>query len=312
MTRRHPLITLRLLALFILFAFAKHAFAHGHQGSLQRQQDRALQAQLQRVVKSHPRWQKLARQGRLALGVVDLSGEQPRYAQVNGEVMMYAASLPKIAVLLAAYAAIENGELDESEALQRDLGAMIRVSSNGAATRVIDRLGISKIAETLSDPRYGFYDANSGGGLWVGKRYAKSGPRLPDPVNGISHGATVEQVCRFYYLLSEGQLINAQRSQQMLADLADPAISHKFVRSLKQRAPEARLYRKSGTWRDYHADSVLVQDDEWRNYILVAMVQSDEGKAVMAEIVPEIEALLQPGANAVASVEPEAAEAVSG
>ena len=36
-----------------------------------------------------------------------------------------------------------------------------------------------------------------GGGLWVGKRYAAAGKRLPDPMNGLSHGATVEQVSRF-------------------------------------------------------------------------------------------------------------------
>ena len=40
--------------------------------------------------------------------------------------------------------------------------------------------------------------------------------------------------------------------------LGDPGIDHKFVRTLKRLAPEAELYRKSGSWRDWHADSVLV------------------------------------------------------
>jgi beta-lactamase class A len=159
---------------------------------------------------------------------------------------------------------------------------------------MIDRVGgLKAVNRVLQDPHYGLYDPKGSGGLWVGKRYAKSGPRLPDPVYGISHGATVDQACRFYYLLAGGRLISPEASREMLELLADPGLKHKFVAPLIQRAPKARLHRKSGTWKQWHADSVLVWGPDWRRYILVAMVQSKDGEQILRKLVPEIESVLQ-------------------
>jgi beta-lactamase class A len=184
--------------------------------------DAELQAQLEARLKQNPEWARLISRKKMAIGLVDLSGEIPRFARVNGDKMMYAASLPKIAILLGAYASFEDGSLEETTAVHKDLGDMIRVSSNAAATRLIDQIGMKKIQSVLKDPQYGFYEEKRGGGLWLGKRYARTGPRVGDPVNNISHGATATQVCRFFYLLSTGRLISPERSEKMPADLADP------------------------------------------------------------------------------------------
>jgi len=251
-----------------------------------------LQRQLQQLVNKNPSWKTLVAQKRMAVGVVDLSGEQPRFARINGNNMMYAASLPKIAILLAAYVSFEDGSLVETDEVHADLTAMIRVSNNAAATRMIDRIGLPRIGEILSDPSFGFYDESRGGGLWVGKRYSSNTERRGDPIHNISHGASVTQVCRFYYLLAEGRLVNPARSAQMLQELSDPKLHHKFVRELDQLAPEATIFRKSGTWRNYHSDSVMVLGNQWRNYILVAMVESPDGEKIIQKILPKVEALL--------------------
>lgn len=258
--------------------------------------DPALQAALERKVYGNAVWRRLADRRRLAIGVVDLGRHDtsPGFARINGNQMMYAASLPKIAILLAAYVSIEDGSLAETDALHQDLTDMIRVSSNAAATRVLDAVGMKKIEQVMRDPQYGFYDEARGGGLWVGKRYASTGPRRGDPLLNISHGATVTQVCRFYYQLAEGHLINAERSAEMLADLSDPGIHHKFVAAIEHRAPLARVFRKSGTWQNWHADSVLVQGPDWRNYILVALVESPDGEAILRELLPAVEDILHP------------------
>lgn len=228
----------------------------------------------------------------MAVGVVDLSDPKgAHFASINGNDMMYAASLPKIAVLLAAFDAFEDGSLQESEAVYDDLNAMIRVSSNLAATRMIDRLGLNKIAAVVTDPRYRLYDQTKGGGLWVGKRYARSGERHPDPLLGLSHAATVNQVCRFYYLLASGKIINPTRSAEMLEILSNSMIHLKFVKVLEKRAPQARLFRKSGTWRNFHADSVLVWGPQ-RRYILVGLVQDDAGERILENLVPEVDGLV--------------------
>ena len=255
--------------------------------------DADFQRALELVLNENPEWRRLIERRRLAVGVVDLSPQTPKYARVNGNRMMYAASLPKIAILLAAYVSFEDGSLAETAEIHQDLQDMIRRSSNSAATRVLDAVGMAKLEQVMRDPRFGFYDEDRGGGLWVGKRYASSGVRRGDPLFNVSHGATVTQVARFYYLLANKRLINEHRSEQMLADLSDPGIHHKFVAEIEQRAPRARLFRKSGTWREYHSDSVLVQGPNWRNYILVALVQSEDGEEILRNLVPVVETLLQ-------------------
>jgi beta-lactamase class A len=200
--------------------------------------------------------------------------------------------LPKIAILLSAYASFEDGSLPETDSAHEDLRNMIRVSSNEAATRMIDSVGMPKIEAVMRDPHFGFYDEARGGGLWVGKRYASTGIRRGDPLYNISHGATVTQVCRFYYQLAMGHLISPERSAQMLDDLSRPGIHHKFVAEIEKRAPLARLFRKSRTWRNWHADSILVRGPDWRNYILVALVESPDGEVILRNLVPTIEDLL--------------------
>jgi len=256
--------------------------------------DPGLQGQVERRLAANPEWARLVRQGKMAVGLVDLNGRRPRYARVNGDMMMYAASLPKIAVLFAAYVSMEEGAIEETEQVRQDLADMIRVSSNRAATRLIDLIGLRKIQAILRDPRYDFYDESQGGGLWVGKRYAADGPRIGDPLHNLSHGATVTQVCRFFYMLARGALISPERSQEMLADLSRPGLHHKFVSQIDRRAPGAEVFRKSGTWRQWHADAVLVKGPQGRNYILVGLVESLQGETILRDMLPAMEDLILP------------------
>jgi len=273
--------------------------------------DPVLEKKLQEVLRRNKLWQSLIDKKRMAVGVVDLSDPlQPRFARVNGRTMMYAASLPKIAILLAAYVCFEDGTLQETPEIHKDLGLMIRKSSNEAATRMIDRIGFKKIQAVLMDPRYQLYDKDRGGGLWVGKRYAKVGDRNPDPILGLSHAATVTQVCRFYYMLAYGRIINPERSRQMLEILSKPGIHHKFVSVLEKRAPLAQIFRKSGTWKTWHSDSVLVWGTVWRRYILVGMVEYEQGGQILKDLVPVVEEILNPPAQPVPPEPDGAAEPV--
>ena len=169
---------------------------------------------------------------------------------------------------------------------------MISNSDNQAATRMIDRIGLEKIEDTLRDKKYELYDPRRGGGLWVGKRYAKSGNRNGDPLFNISHGATATQVCRFYYLLAMGKLVSWERSHMMLDMLIDPEIHHKFVNSLDNLAPDAKVYRKSGTWQNWHSDSALVWGPKWRRYIVVGLIEDKNGEQILRNLIPAMEKVL--------------------
>ncbi len=253
-----------------------------------------LQTALDLQLNKNPEWKRLIKQKKMAVALVDLSDpNNPHFARVNGRQTMYAASMPKIAILLAAFQSIDDGELTMTPEVKKELAAMIRKSSNTAATQMIDRVGgLDKVNAVLTDPRYKLYDEKLGGGLWVGKRYQKSGRRVPDPIFGISHGASATQVARFYYLLATGRLVSRERSREMLDFLVDPGIKHKFVAALLQTAPDAKIYRKSGTWKNWHADSAIVWGPVWRRYILVGMVESANGGQIMKDLVPAIESVL--------------------
>lgn len=256
--------------------------------------DKDLQKDLELQLNTIPKWKTLIQQNKLAVGVIDLSNpNEIKYARINGGNMMYAASLPKIAILLAAMDAIEKGELKETPEVTNDMKIMISRSSNSAATRMIDRLGFDKIESVLTDEKYNLYDEEHGGGLWVGKRYASGGATNREPLKNLSHAATVNQVCRFYYLLANGELVNSKRSKQMLGIMEKPALHHKFVNTLDQIAPNARLFRKSGSWKNFHSDSILVWDkNPKRRYILVALVDDTSGEKIIRNLVKPIEKAL--------------------
>jgi beta-lactamase class A len=256
---------------------------------------RDFQKSLETELKSNPKWRNLIAQKKMAVGIVDLSDpHQVKYASVNGNHMMYAASLPKIAILLSAMDAIENGELKETIDVKKDMRLMISKSDNAASTRMIDRIGYAKIESVMTDPKYMFYDEAAGGGLWVGKRYGGGGDTNREPLKHLSHAATVNQVCRYYYLLAHGKLVNEVRSKQMLDIMGNPDLHHKFVNTIEKIAPQAQLFRKSGSWRTYHSDSILIWgDDPDRRYILVALIDDPSGDQIIRSLVRSAENVIK-------------------
>jgi beta-lactamase class A len=255
--------------------------------------DEGLQSALERALDKKRSWRALIEQDKMAVGVVDLSNPATaRFASVNGWTMMYAASLPKIAVLLAAYQNIEDGVLQETPELHEWLVQMIRRSSNPAASYMIDLIGLKRIGDVLQ--WYHFYIPENGGGIWLGARYAQGGERNPEPIKGLSHAATVTQICRFYYMLANGEIISPERSRQMLEILSRPGLHDKFVSVLEKHVSPDRLFRKSGEWNVYFSDSVLVCDDGWRKYILAALIEDKNGERILRDLVPVMEGLLKP------------------
>lgn len=258
--------------------------------------DVSLQASLESVIRKNKNWQRLVDKKLMSVGLVDLQNENStRYAAINGKHMMYAASLPKIAVLLAAVEEIERGCLTLDKALDYDLRQMIAKSNNRATTRVIERLGFTTISEVLESDKYRFYNRKTNGGLWVGKKYAKAGKKYPDPLKGLSHAASVEQVCRFYNMLAHGKLVSEKGNELIMKYMVNPEINHKFVNTLNKIAPDAQIYRKSGSWRNYHSDSALVVDSNGRSYVLVALIQSPNGSQICKDLVYAAERALQIG-----------------
>lgn len=227
----------------------------------------------------------------LSVALVDATDlAAPRVAAVNGDDMIYAASLPKIAILLGAFVEIERGDMQLDSKTRESLTNMIRVSSNSDATKMLNEVGKPRLAEILRSERFRLYDPKVNGGLWVGKDYGKRPAWKRDPLHNLSHGATALQTARFYYMLETGQLVSDELSHEMKEMLSEPAIKHKFVKGLEDR-PGAKIYRKSGSWRQWHADSAIVEH-AGRKYIVAALAQSKQGGAWLSNLIRPIDDLI--------------------
>jgi beta-lactamase class A len=285
--------------LFAILCVAGSAFASQPVCDLAGAQDPALQQKLVNLADEQG-LAPAAERGDLAIGLLILSDpDHPRLAQINGDKMIYAASLPKIAILLGAAVAIEEGQLTPDETLELDIQHMIRYSCNDCATRVLRRVGHDQLLEILQRPQYAFYDPQRGGGLWVGKEYGPSPAYQRDPLHGLSHGATVFEVSRFYCALQRDELVSPEQDRMMLEALSKPAIHHKFVKALE--ADEGlEIYRKSGTWKDFHADSALIRDGK-ETYVMVALAHSPQGSKWLERLAEPLRRLATAHVPALAS-----------
>lgn len=276
---------------FFLVLNASFVYASHTQDLLDTPLNPILQKGLEDTVK-HLDLSLAARQKDLSIALVDITDPfAPRSAYINPNKMMYAASLPKIAILLGAFERISNHEMLLDDKTERALTNMIRNSSNQSATTMLNRVGKSYIAELLQSPRYKLYDTQRNGGLWVGKEYANAGVWKRDPLHNLSHGATVLQVARFYFMLETGQLVSPKYSRQMKTILGDPAIRHKFVKGIQSVHPESKIYRKSGTWRSYHADSAIIEHNS-RKYIAVVLAHNPDGGKWLSDLIVYMDKLI--------------------
>jgi beta-lactamase class A len=233
------------------------------------------------------------RNGTLGVALVDITNlDEPRVASVNGDKMIYAASLPKIAILLGAFVEIEQGNMVLDADTRASLTRMIRNSSNADATAMLNRVGKKRLLDILQSEEYRLYDPLVNGGLWVGKEYGKSAAYKRDPLHNLSHGATALQAARFYYLLETGQLVNPRLTAEMKHMLGNPGINHKFVKGLADH-PEAKIYRKSGSWKKWHADSAIVEANGHK-YILVALAENPEGGRWLSNLIKPIHEFMAP------------------
>lgn len=258
--------------------------------------DEALQSALEETLGSLD-LRGLIASRKLAVSLLDLSdAARERYAGFNDRQTMYAASLPKIGVMLGAFEAISRGLLRHTPALDTALERTIRLSSNDDASRLIQGIGFDLIARAIQ--RYGLYDPGREGGLWVGKAYGPSGLRRhvefwrAEPISGQWHAANSLQVARFFWLLDRGELVSARHSEAMKRILANPGTSEYFVAGLRALGvPPGSIYRKYGAYADTHCDAALVEH-LGKRYVAVAFLTGARGADVLPRLIQEMHRLI--------------------
>jgi beta-lactamase class A len=218
--------------------------------------------------------------GQTSVGVLDL--QTLRLALIHPDHEEYAASVPKVGILLA-YFQLHPGAATHLDARTRhELGLMAKISSNEMAAKFSRELGLREIQKVINS--YHLYDTNHGGGIWVGKHYGPGAERIGDPLNNYSHAATVRQLLRFYLLLEQGKLVSPEASKTMREIFASTDIPHndiKFVRALKGR--NLQIIRKWGTWENWHHDTADITGPG-RHYVLVALTNHPKGDEYLVDL----------------------------
>ena len=249
--------------------------------------DRKLQSKLQGI-DSALRKKFGMETNQTAIGLLDL--RKPRVAMINPDRGEYAASVPKIGILLAYFELHPEAATNLSAQTRHELGLMAKASSNEMAAKFSREMGLKQIQQVLDS--YKLYDQTKGGGLWVGKHYGSGTERYGDPVGNNSHAATVRQLLRFYLWLEQGKLVSPAASKTMREIFASPEIPHdeiKFVKALS--AKNVNIIRKWGSWKEWLHDSAVITGPD-RHYVLVALTKHPKGDEYLVELATEVDAFM--------------------
>jgi beta-lactamase class A len=223
-----------------------------------------------------------------AVGLLDLN--TCRLAMIHPDRIEYAASVAKIGILLAFFQLHPEAATHLDPNVELELGQMIKLSSDQMASKYSHLMGLKQIQQVLDE--YHFYDKNHGGGIWVGKHYAKDGERYGDPVADHSHAATIRQLLRYYVLLEQGKLVSPQASKKMRGIFESPSLAHdkiKFVKGLAGR--DVQVIRKWRSWQDYLHDTEVVTGGG-RHYILVALTHHPRGDEYLVDLAAAVDDLI--------------------
>lgn len=224
-----------------------------------------------------------------AVGVLDLNTR--RLAMIHPDREEYAASIPKVGILLAYFQLHPEAATNLNAETRHELGLMAKASNNEMAAKFSRELGLKQIQAVLNADH--FYDPAHGGGIWVGKHYGKSDERYGDPIGDNSHAATVRQLLRYFLMLEQGKLVSPAASKTMREIFASPDIPHddiKFVKGLAGR--NVQIIRKWGSWEDWLHDSAVVTGGG-RHYIVVALTKHPKGDEYLVELAQNVDDLIQ-------------------
>ncbi len=237
------------------------------------------------------------------IAVIDLRDpSSPVLAAVRGDQKVYPASVVKFVYLMAAYAWQERGRLRIDPALDTEISAMIRESSNKATQKVFSRITGTEPGPELGAEEYrafrdrrltvkrwleelGIDDLHAvsptydGGGDLFGRDQqflrdrtvagglAANGGEFPN-----RQAMTASGTARLLALLATDRALPPADSEtvrrRMRRDVREqPHLLHRIAGGASSRAG-TEVYSKSGTWGPIYADAGIVRDASGREFVL--------------------------------------------
>jgi beta-lactamase class A len=267
--------------------------------------DRTLQRFLEESVDALERADAGLRRQTLHLAVIDLPREgAPRLAHWNGDAPVYPASVPKFVYLMATFAWRDQGRLVIDPELDRQLRAMVHVSSNQATQRVVARITGTEPGPRLPRDEYRvFRERRLAVKRWlatlgitdlhvVNPTYDGGGDLYGRDLQFLEDRTVPGALPKRDGALPNRQAMTANGTTRLLALLATdralaPATSEEVRRRMQrdvrtqpylryriaggaERTPGLEVYAKTGTWGPIHADAGIVRQPSSGHQVVVA------------------------------------------
>jgi beta-lactamase class A len=242
------------------------------------------------------------------VALIDLpAGGGGRLAHWNGDSPVYPASVVKFVYLMAAFAWQERGLLEIDAGLDRELRAMIHVSSNQATQRVLRRLTDTEAGPRLDPAAYAeFRERRQRVERWLhelgiddlhavhptydgnGDLYGRDVQFLEDAsVPGALPGQTGEYrnrqamtangTARLLVLLARDLALSPESSAQVRDRMRrdprrQPYLVHRIAGGAGLRA-DLEVYSKTGTWGPIFADAGIVRHRSGHQLVLAVFLE---------------------------------------
>lgn len=273
------------------------------------QEDAALQAFLDRTMGALRASDPPLRQAQVGVALLAIPKTgPPKLAHVGGDQAIYPASVVKLVYLMAAYRWQEEDKLTIDPAMDRELEAMIRQSSNQATQKVFARLtgttpGAALVPGAYRDYRerrlavkrwlesLGIGDLHcvnptyDGGGDLVGRdqqflrdRTVKGGLASADGEYPNRQAMTATGTAKLLALLATDRALTPEDSaivrRRMKRDPKEQPHLARRIAGGAARLDGLEVYAKSGTWGPNYADAGIVRAPDGRQFVLVVYTES--------------------------------------
>jgi len=261
------------------------------------------------------------RKQNIYLAVYDLpaSGE-PSRAHWNGDVPVYPASVVKFVYLMAAYAWRDAGRLDFDPAFDRQLHAMIYVSSNRATQVVLRRLTDTEAGPQLDAEEYAAFSKRrhrvkhwleglgvddlhtvhptyDGGGDLYGRdaqfledrSVAGSLPNQKGPFFN-RQAMTADDTAQLLALLATDRALSPESSAQvrerMRRDVKKQPYLARRITGGTDEGADLEVFTKTGSWGPIYADAGIIRHASGHQVVVAVFI---EGKpAYRGSFIPKI------------------------
>lgn len=249
------------------------------------------------------------RRAKVGVALLDLPKDgPPRLAHVGGNAPIYPASVVKFVYLMAAYAWQEEGKLTIDPALDAQLEAMIRQSSNAATQKVFAHLTNTSPGPELPGDQYRTYrdrrqtvkrwleslgiddlhcvnPTYDGGGDLGGRdrqflrdRTVKGGLASDDGEYPNRQAMTAIGTAKLLTLLATDRALTPEDSATVRRRMKrDPKQQPHLARRIAggaARIPGLEVYAKSGTWGPDYADAGIVRAPDGHQFVLVVFTEA--------------------------------------